>query len=63
MVALIAQTSAYAKSMDPNFKIVPQNGPELHVWPGYLPPAVDGLGMEELYYLATDDPAISTGAL
>ena len=55
MVALIAQTSAYAKSMDPIFKIVPQNGPELHVWPGYLP-AVDGLGMEELYYLATDDP-------
>jgi cysteinyl-tRNA synthetase, unknown class len=55
MVDLIDQTSRYAKSIDPNFKIVPQNAPELHTWPKYLP-AIDGLGMEELYYLATDQP-------
>ncbi len=55
MVALIVQTSAYAKSLDPDFKIVPQNSPELRVWPDYLP-AIDGLGMEEMYYLATDTP-------
>jgi cysteinyl-tRNA synthetase len=55
MVDLIARTSAYAKSIDPDFKIVPQNSPELYAWPDYLP-AIDGLGMEELFYLATDAP-------
>ncbi len=55
MVDLIDQTSDYAKSIDPDFKIVPQNAPELHTWPKYLP-AIDGLGMEELFYLATDQP-------
>jgi cysteinyl-tRNA synthetase len=53
MVDLISQTSAYAKSIDPEFKIVPQNSPELYTWAKYLP-AIDGLGMEELYYRATD---------
>lgn len=55
MVDLIDQTSRYAKSVDPTFKIVPQNAPELRTWPKYLP-AIDGLGMEELYILATDQP-------
>ncbi|MCS7221680.1 MAG: endo alpha-1,4 polygalactosaminidase [Anaerolineae bacterium] len=55
MVDLIARISSYAKSIRPDFKIVPQNAPELYVWPKYLP-AIDGLGMEELYYLATDQP-------
>lgn len=53
MVDLIDQTSDYAKSIDPDFKIVPQNAPELHTWPLYLP-AIDGLGMEEMYYRATN---------
>ncbi len=53
MVDLIERTSQYAKSINPDFKIVPQNAPELHVWPRYLP-AIDGLGMEELYYRTTD---------
>lgn len=55
MVDLIVEVSAYAKSQNPNFKIVPQNSPELHAYPGYLT-AIDGLGMEELYILATDQP-------
>ena len=53
MVALIARVSEYAKRHDPSFKIVPQNSPELHHYTGYLD-AIDGLGMEELYFLATD---------
>lgn len=53
MVDLIARLSAYAKARDPEFKVVPQNAPELRTVPGYLD-AVDGLGMEELYFLATD---------
>lgn len=55
MVDLIDQTAHYAKSIDPDFKVVPQNAPELVTWPKYLP-AIDGLGMEELFYLATDQP-------
>lgn len=55
MVDLIVKISTYAKDRDPAFKIVPQNAPELHVWPGYLD-AIDGLGMEELYFRATDKP-------
>lgn len=55
MVDLIERSSQYAKRIDPDFKIVPQNAPELHTWPKYLP-ATDGLGMEELYYQATDRP-------
>jgi cysteinyl-tRNA synthetase, unknown class len=54
MVDLIARVSAYAEDRDPAFKVVPQNSPELYTYTGYLE-AVDGLGMEELYVLATDD--------
>ncbi|MBN1247518.1 MAG: endo alpha-1,4 polygalactosaminidase, partial [Anaerolineae bacterium] len=53
MVALIERLSVYAKQIDPGFKVVPQNSPELHVHDGYLD-AIDGLGMEELYVLAMD---------
>ena len=53
MVALISALSAYAKSKNPAFKIMPQNSPELYAYPGYLD-AIDGLGIEELYVLATD---------
>jgi cysteinyl-tRNA synthetase len=54
MVDLIAAVSEYAKEHNPAFKIVPQNAPELYTWPGYLE-AIDGLGMEELYFRATDE--------
>ena len=53
MVDLITQVSAYAKSQNPDFKVLPQNSPELYAYSGYLN-AIDGLGMEELYILATD---------
>ncbi|WP_216215604.1 endo alpha-1,4 polygalactosaminidase [Amycolatopsis aidingensis] len=55
MVELIGRTSAYAKAADPDFLIVPQNSPELRKYPGYLE-AIDGIGMEELFFLATDRP-------
>ncbi|MBN2391884.1 MAG: endo alpha-1,4 polygalactosaminidase [Anaerolineae bacterium] len=55
MVDLISAVSAYAKCHDPAFKIVPQNALELYAWPGYLD-AIDGQGMEELYFRATDGP-------
>lgn len=53
MVALIERLSIYAKQVNADFKVVPQNSPELHVHDGYLD-AIDGLGMEELYVLAMD---------
>ncbi|NEC30067.1 glycoside hydrolase [Streptomyces sp. SID8111] len=55
MVALIRRISAYAKRVDPGFWVFPQNAPELRRHPGYLA-AVDGIGMEELFYRATDLP-------
>ncbi|WP_243706294.1 endo alpha-1,4 polygalactosaminidase [Micromonospora sp. KC721] len=55
MVALIARISTYAKARRPGFLIVPQNSPELREQPGYTA-AIDGIGMEELFYLATDEP-------
>ena len=53
MVDLMARLSAYAKAQDPDFKVVPQNSPELRTYDGYIG-AIDGLGMEELYFKATD---------
>lgn len=53
MVALIQRISRYAKGRRPTFRIVPQNSPELRRYPGYTD-AVDGIGMEELFYQATD---------
>jgi cysteinyl-tRNA synthetase len=55
MVDLIRRISSYAKARRPQFWIVPQNSPELHRIAGYLP-AIDGIGMEELFFQATDQP-------
>jgi cysteinyl-tRNA synthetase len=55
MAALIVRISEYARSRRPGFLIVPQNSPELREQTGYTD-AVDGIGMEELFYLATDEP-------
>jgi len=55
MVGLIARISSYAKLQNPEFIIVPQNAPELRGYPGYIE-AIDGIGMEELFFLATDQP-------
>jgi len=53
MAALIVRISEYAKARRPGFLIVPQNSPELRHQPGYTA-AVDGIGMEELFFRATD---------
>jgi cysteinyl-tRNA synthetase len=55
MAALIARISAYAKARHPDFLIVPQNSPELRRFAGYTA-AIDGIAMEELFYLATGRP-------
>jgi cysteinyl-tRNA synthetase, unknown class len=56
MVALIIRISAYAKARKPGFWIVPQNSPELREYGTGYEAAVDGIGMEELFYVATDQP-------
>jgi len=55
MAALIVRISAYAKNLRPGFLIVPQNSPELRRFGGYTA-AIDGIAMEELFFLATDEP-------
>ena len=55
MVDLLVRISRYAKSVRPDFLVVPQNSPELRSYPGYVD-AIDGLGMEELFFQATDRP-------
>jgi cysteinyl-tRNA synthetase len=64
MVGLISRISRYAKAAHPEFKIVPQNSPELYTWASWEPKpneeyiqAVDGLGLEDVFYLAHDKPA------
>ncbi|WP_336209633.1 endo alpha-1,4 polygalactosaminidase [Nonomuraea sp. LPB2021202275-12-8] len=55
MVDLIIKISAYAKKIRPGFSVVPQNSPELRHFSGYVG-AIDGIGMEELFFRATDRP-------
>ncbi len=55
MAGLIARISGYAKHRRPGFLIVPQNSPELRRFGGYTA-AIDGIAMEELFFLATDEP-------
>jgi cysteinyl-tRNA synthetase len=55
MAALIARISGYAKSRRSGMLVVPQNSPELRAYPGYQD-AIDGIGMEELFFRATDQP-------
>jgi cysteinyl-tRNA synthetase len=57
MVALIGRISRYGKSRHPDLAVVPQNSPELRHRDGYLE-AVDGIGLEELFVRATDEPCV-----
>jgi cysteinyl-tRNA synthetase len=64
MVNLIVRISKYAKSRNPEFKIVPQNCPELFTWSYWEPKpnqryiqAIDGIGIESVFYLPHDKPA------
>ncbi len=54
MVDLIMRMSSYSKSHNVDFWIFPQNSPELRHHKGYTE-AIDGIGMEELFFLATDE--------
>ena len=49
MVDFIGNLSAYAKNINPNFLIVPQNGESLVEYDGYLD-TVDGIGREDVLY-------------
>jgi cysteinyl-tRNA synthetase len=53
MVDLIVRISEHGKAQDPGFLVFPQNSPELRDYPGYVD-AVDGLGVEELFFAADD---------
>jgi cysteinyl-tRNA synthetase len=57
MVDLIVRISRYARALRPGMLVVPQNSPELRVYDGYLG-AIDGVGMEELFFLAHDEPCV-----
>jgi cysteinyl-tRNA synthetase len=53
MADLVIRISAYARERRSGFLIVPQNSPELRTQAGYVD-AIDGVGMEELFFEATD---------
>ncbi|MEU5696701.1 endo alpha-1,4 polygalactosaminidase [Actinosynnema sp. NPDC020468] len=53
MIDLVVRISAYAKAARPGFRVYPQNSPELAADSGYLA-AIDGIGVEELFFQATD---------
>lgn len=55
MVGLIVRISRYAKAADPGFLVFPNNSPELQHHPGYTQ-AIDGIGMESMFFVPTDIP-------
>ncbi|MGC9665392.1 endo alpha-1,4 polygalactosaminidase [Planosporangium sp. 12N6] len=55
MVELVRRISGYAKRQRPGFWVVPQNSPELQSYPDYTA-AIDGIGVQELFFLDTDRP-------
>jgi cysteinyl-tRNA synthetase len=55
MADLIVRISAHVKRVNPAFEVYPQNSPELREHSGYVD-AIDGIGMEELFFRATDEP-------
>lgn len=55
MVDLIVRISRYAKAQRPGLLVFPQNSPELREHDGYLE-AIDGIGMEDLFYRSPDKP-------
>jgi cysteinyl-tRNA synthetase len=52
MVDLVIAVDEYVGD---DLAVLPQNSPELREYPGYLD-AIDGLGIEELFFLAADEP-------
>lgn len=55
MSELVGRMAGYAEQRRPGFLIVPQNSPELARHAGYVA-AIDGIGMEELFFRAHDRP-------
>lgn len=55
MVDLIVRLSRYGKAADPGFLVFPNNSPELQHYPGYTT-AIDGIGMESMFFLPNDIP-------
>lgn len=55
MTDLIIRISEYTEDENPDFMILPQNSPELREYSGYLD-AIDGLGVEDLFFLDSDEP-------
>lgn len=55
MAGLIAAISRYGKAADPGFLVFPNNSPELASYPGYTE-AIDGIGMESMFFLPVDIP-------
>jgi cysteinyl-tRNA synthetase len=55
MVGLIVRISRYGKAADPGFLVFPNNSPELQHYPGYTK-AIDGIGMESMFFRPTDIP-------
>jgi cysteinyl-tRNA synthetase len=51
MSELVIRADEYARD---DLQILVQNSPELREFPGYVD-AIDGIGIEELYFLATDE--------
>lgn len=55
MVELIAAAKDHVEAERPDFEVLPQNAPELRRYPGYMD-AIDGIGVEDLFFRAHDDP-------
>ncbi|HEU5128301.1 MAG TPA: endo alpha-1,4 polygalactosaminidase [Glycomyces sp.] len=55
MVDLIAAIDAYAGAERPEFRVLPQNAPELRELPGYME-SIDGIGVEDLFFMDADEP-------
>lgn len=55
MAALVIRIAEYAHTRRPGFLVFPQNAPELRQFAGYVD-AIDGIGMEDLFFLDTDQP-------
>ena len=55
MSDLVVRISQHVKEQRPGFLVYPQNNPELREYPGFVE-AIDGIGMEELFFLDADEP-------
>ncbi|EHR61575.1 endo alpha-1,4 polygalactosaminidase [Saccharomonospora cyanea] len=57
MADLVMRIAEHAHTQNPEFLVFPQNAPELREVDGYVD-AIDGIGMEDLFFLDTDRPCV-----